>query len=265
MAFEELKEFQGQMWGAGPFEEIEVEIADMHEALVGALAPQPGESWLDLACGTGAVAMRAAAAGADVTGVDLAPALIETARRRAAEAGLSIGYETGDCENLGFEEDAFDVISSSVGIMFAPDQKAAADELARVCAPGGRIGLTTWRPDGGVGDFFSFMVQFQPPPPEGAGVPLDWGREEHVTGLLGDAFELESEEKDSPFEIESGEAFWELFSRAFGPVKVLAGSMDEADRAEFRDALIEFVERERDGDMIRQSRTYLLTTGTRRS
>jgi SAM-dependent methyltransferase len=264
MAFEELKESQGQMWGAGPFEEIEVHIADMHDALVGALQPEPGNSWLDLACGTGAVAMRAAAAGAEVTGVDLAPDLVETARSRAGEAGLPIEYETGDCEDLRFHDGTFDVVSSSVGIMFAPDQKAAAAEIARVGAPGGRLGLTAWRPDGGVGDFFMFMRQFQPPPPEGVGNPLDWGREEHVNELLGDSFELEFEELDTPFETESGEKFWDLFSRAFGPTKVLAESMDDAEREKFREATIEFAEREREGDVIRQSRTYLLTTGRRR-
>lgn len=264
MSFEDLKEFQGQMWGAGPFEEVEVHIADMHDALVGALAPEPGESWLDLACGTGAVAMRAAAGGAETTGIDLAPVLVETARRRADEAGLTIDYETGDCENLRFGDGSFDIVSSSVGVMFAPDQETAAAELGRVCAPGGRLGLTTWRPDGGVGEFFKFMRQFQPPMPEGIGNPLDWGREEHLQDLLCDSFELEFKELDTPFEVESGEKFWDLFSRAFGPTKVLADSMDEADREKFRQAVIDFVERERDGDMIRQSRTYLLTTGTRR-
>lgn len=264
MAFEELKEFQGQMWGAGPFEEIEIHIADMHDALAGALGPEPGDKWLDIGCGTGAVTTRATAAGAEVTGIDLSAGMIETAKRRASEEGASIEYEVGDCENLRFDDGAFDVVSSSVGVMFAPDHEAAASELVRVCAPGGRLGLTAWRPDGGVGEFFRFMGQFQPPPPEGAGIPLDWGREEHVQELLGDAFDLEFEELDSPYEFESSEDFWDLFSRAFGPVKVLADSMDEADRAKLRDAVIEFVERERDGDLIRQSRTYLLTTGTRK-
>lgn len=264
MAFEQLKEFQGAMWGSGPFEEIEALIADMHDALIERLAPQPGESWLDVGCGTGGVTTRAARAGATVTGVDLAPALIETARRRAAEQGLEITYETGDAEDLSFDDGSFEVVSSSVGVMFAPDHAAAAGELARVCAPGGRLGITAWRPDGGIGEFFGFMRQFQPPPPEGAGNPLEWGREEHVTELLGDAFELEFVELDSPHEAESGEAEWELFSHAFGPLRTLADSMSEEDRARFREAFIEFAEQNRDGDKIVQSRTYLLTTGRRR-
>ena len=264
MAFEQLKEFQGQMWGSGPFEEVEVLIADMHDALVERLAPQPGESWLDVGCGTGGVSSRAARAGATVTGVDLAPALVDTARRRAGEQSLEIDYEVGDAEKLRFPDGSFEVVSSSVGVMFAPDHAAAAGELARVCAPGGRLGITAWRPDGGVGEFFAFTRRYQPPPPEGVGNPLEWGREEHVSELLGDYFELEFTELDSPHEMESGEAEWELFSRAFGPVRTLAASMSEEDRAAFREAFIEFAERYRDGDKIRQSRTYLLTTGRRR-
>jgi SAM-dependent methyltransferase len=252
------------MWGSGPFEEIEVMIADMHDTLVGALAPQAGESWLDVGCGTGGVTTRAARAGAEVTGVDLAPALIETARNRAADEDLDITYEVGDAEDLTFEDGSFEIVSSSVGVMFAPDQAAAAGELARVCAPGGRLGITAWRPDGGVGKFFGFMRQYQPPPPEGAGNPLDWGREEHVSELLGDAFELEFAEHDSRLEIESGEAMYDKFSRAFGPVRTLVDSMDPEPREKFREAFIEFAEEDRDGDVLRQSRTYLLTTGRRR-
>ena len=186
MAFEQLKKFQASMWGSGTFEEIEVNLADMHDAIVASTDPQPGETWLDLGCGTGGVAGRAAAAGAKVTGVDLAPALIDTARRRAEDAGLDIAYEVGDAENLRFDDRAFTTISSSVGVMFAPRQQLVANELARVCVPGGRLCLTAWRPAGGIGDFFKFMRQYQPPPPEGVGNPLDWGGKESATALLGD-------------------------------------------------------------------------------
>ena len=263
MDFEQLKQAQGTMWGSGPFEEIETNLADMHDAVVATIGPRPDEEWLDVGCGTGGVAGRAARAGAKVTGVDLAPALIETARRRAEEAGLEIDYEVGDAESLRFADGAFTAISSSVGIMFAPRQQVAAGELARVCAPGGRIGISAWRPEGDVAEFFGFMRQYQPPPPEGVGNPLEWGREETVRDLLGDSFDLEFEKLDSPLVLESGEAFWNLMSRAFGPTKMLADSMDDQARAEFREAFIEFTERERDGDVIRQSRPYLLTKGQR--
>lgn len=264
MDFDQLKEAQGRMWGSGPFEEIEVNLADMHDGIVASIGAEPGEAWLDVGCGTGGVAGRAAAAGAKVTGVDLAPALIETAKRRAENAGLDIEYWTGDAENLQFADGTFAAISSSVGVMFAPRQHVAADEIARVCAPGGRIAISAWRPEGGIAEFFGFMRQYQPPPPEGVGNPMEWGREETVRKLLGGSFDLEFERLDSPLVLESGEAFWILMSRAFGPMKMLAESMDDEARAEFREAFIEFAEKDRDGDKIRQSRTYLLIKGKRK-
>ena len=124
MAFEELKAKQSVMWGTGPYQNVTETITDIHERVVDRLAPAEGVTWLDLACGTGAVAERAAEAGADVTGVDLAPALIETAKERASEGGLDIDYRVGDCENLEFEDGAFDVVSSTCGVMFAPDHEA---------------------------------------------------------------------------------------------------------------------------------------------
>ena len=265
MAFEDLKGVHKVLWGAAPFEEIEATVADMYEAILQRVAPAPGMRWLDVGCGTGAVARRAARGGATVTGVDLSPEMIATAEMRAAELGLDVGYETGDCEALRFDDGSFDVVSSSVGMMFAPDQAAAAGEIARVCAPGGRICVTTWRPDGGVGRFFEFMRSYQPPPIEGAGDPMEWGREEHVERLFGDAFDLRFEELDTPLEIESGEAYWELFTRSFGPVSLIARSIDDEAREELHRSFVEWAERDRDGDVVRQSRTYLLTTGTRKA
>ncbi len=265
MGFEELKRRQSVIWGAGPFEEVEYTITEMYESILDALEPVAGKSWLDVGCGTGGLSMSAARAGADVTGVDLAPALIYTAKERAAKKQLEIRYEEGDCENLQFEDGSFDIVSSSVGVMFAPDHAAAAAELARVCAPGGRLGLSAWRPEGGVGRFFRFMLPYQPPLPDGVGIPLLWGTEDHVTSLLGEYFELSFEELDCPYEAESSEAAWELFSRAFGPTRTLAQSMSDEDRASFREAFIEFSDQDRvEGGGIRQSRTYLLATGTRR-
>ena len=146
MAFEDLKESHGVMWGSGPYEKISATIADIHERVVEKLDPQPGERWLDLACGTGSVSERAARAGAKVTGVDLAPSLIETAKRRAQELQLDIEYRVGDCERLeNIDDGSFDVVSSTCGIMFAPDHDATARQLARVVHPGGRIGLANWR------------------------------------------------------------------------------------------------------------------------
>ena len=127
MDFDRLKQAQGSMWGSGPFEEIEVNLADMHDTIVASIGAQPGEAWLDVGCGIHSFACRAAITVAKVTGVDLAPALIETARKRAEAAGLDIDYEVGDAEDLPFADGAFTAVSSSVGAMFAPRQRLVAD------------------------------------------------------------------------------------------------------------------------------------------
>ena len=126
MAYEQLKQRQSVMWGTGPYQRITETIADIHERVIGRVAPGPGTRWLDLACGTGAIAERAAAAGALVTGIDLAPALIDTARQRAAQRGLDIDYRVGDCERLELSDASYDVVSSTCGVMFAPDHEATA-------------------------------------------------------------------------------------------------------------------------------------------
>jgi SAM-dependent methyltransferase len=263
-AFEELKGRQSLMWGNGGFVRIEEISTAPYEDLVATLAPRPGERWLDVACGTGAVALRAARTGARVTGVDLAPALVETARRRADEQGLEVELEVGDCEALRYEDASFDLVSSSFGVMFAPDHRQTAAELARVCRPGGRLGLTTWRADSGFGEMFRAAARFQPPLPEGAGSPLDWGREDHVGDLLGDTFELDFHEGDARLEAESGEEVWQLFSTEFGPTKTLAESLDPERREDLRRTFVDAHERYRRDGRIDMERRYLLTRGVRR-
>lgn len=264
MAFEELKQRQSAMWGSAPFEKVADEIANIHDHLVAELAPQPGEQWLDVGTGTGGVAVRAARAGANVTGSDLSPVLIQTAKRLAKEEGLEIDYEVGDAEQLPSPDASFDVVSSSFGAMFAPDHPAVARELARVTRPGGRIGLTTWEPDGGTGDLFRMLGKFQPPPPEGAGSPLEWGREEHARELLDNDFELRFVHGQDPHVGESAEEMWELLVSSFGPMKTLYDSLDEARREELHNAYVEHMEEHRRNGRIEAPREYLIILGTRR-
>jgi SAM-dependent methyltransferase len=264
VAFEELKRRQSVVWGSAPFENVADQIANIHEHLVAELAPQSGERWLDVATGTGGVAVCAARAGANVTGSDLAPVLIETAKRLAAEEGLDIHYEVGDAEQLPYEDGSFDIVSSSFGAMFAPDHEAVVRELARVCRSGGRLGLATWDPDGGVGDFFRMMAQFQPPLPDGAGNPMDWGREEHVRGLLESDFDLRFLHADDVQEGESGEQLWQLFVTSFGPMKTLYAMLDEPRREGLHGAYVEHMEQYRADGRIEAPRQYLLVLGTRR-
>jgi SAM-dependent methyltransferase len=266
MAFEELKQKQGVMWGSGPYQNVTDTITDLHQVVLEKLAPSGGERWLDLACGTGAVAERASRAGAQVTGIDLAPALIDTARDRAREQGLDIDYRVGDCERLeGLDDGSFDIVSSTCGVMFAPDHEATAGELARVTKSGGRLGLVNWDPDGGLGKMFGMMKPFQPPAPEGAGVPFDWGRREHVEDLLGVAFVLEFEDGVSTYRPSSAEEYWQVFSTSYGPTKTLAESLDEDRREEFHQTWVDFFEQNYpDNGGIAHTREYLLVLGTRR-
>lgn len=263
MPFEELKQRHSVVWGAGPYQGVTDTITDIHRAVIERLDPQPGQRLLDLACGTGAVAERAAATGADVVGVDIAPALIEQARQRAAERGLEIDYRVGDAEALEFEDQSFDLVASTCGVMFAPDHQAVARELARVTKPGGRVGLACWTPESGLAEMFKVMRPFQPTPPAGVGNQFDWGREEYVRGLLGQDFELEFDHGDSVLEADSGESVWQLFATEYGPTKVLADSLDEEQREELHRAFVDLHERSRRDSRIEFSRTYLLTLGMR--
>lgn len=262
MAYEELKQRQSVVWGTGPYQRVTETIADIHEIVVDQLDPRPGQQWLDLACGTGAVAERAAERGASVTGIDLAPALIETAAARAAERGLEIDYRVGDCENLDVADGSFDAVSSTCGVMFAPDHEATARELARVTSPGGRIALANWTPTGGLARMFAVMARFMPAKPPSS--PFDWGAEARVRALLGDAFDLEIEERVSTLRMPSGEAYWDLFSTSYGPTVTLAESLGDR-REELHRAWVDFFESNyRSDGEIAHSREYLLITGVRR-
>ena len=262
MAFEELKERQSVMWGNGPYQRITETIVDIHDIVLERLEPQDGDRWVDLACGTGAVAERAAAAGADVTGIDLAPALIDTARERAESLGLTIDYAVGDAENLDVPDASFDKVSSTCGVMFAPDHEAVAGELARVTKPGGRIGLANWTPTGGLAKMFAVMAPYMPAPPPSS--PFAWGDEARVTELLGESFELQLEEHVSTLRVPSGEDYWELFSTSYGPTKTLADSLGERREDLHRDWVEFFETNYRENGEIAHTREFLLVLGTRR-
>jgi SAM-dependent methyltransferase len=264
MPFEELKQRHAVVWGSGPYQGITETITDIHQAVIERLAPAAGQRLLDVACGTGAVAELAAARGADVVGVDIAPVLIEQARQRAAERGLQIEYLVGDAEALGLDSASFDLVASTCGVMFAPDHEAVARELARVTKPGGRIALACWTPESGLAQLFAVMRPFQPAPPAGVGNQFDWGREDYVRDLLDQNFELEFVHGDSVLEADSGESVWQLFSTEYGPTKTLADSLDEEQREELHRAFVDLHEGSRRNGGIEFSRTYLLTLGTRK-
>jgi SAM-dependent methyltransferase len=264
LPFEELKARHAVVWSSAPYQGVTETITDLHQAVIERLDPQPGQRLLDLATGTGAVAELAATTGAEVVGIDIAPALIEQARERAAERGLEIDYRVGDAEALDLEDASFDLVTSTCGVMFAPDHQAVARELARVTKPGGRIGLACWTPESGLARVFEIMRAYQPPPPPGVGNQFDWGREDYVRELLGADFDLDFVPGDSVLESDSGESIWQLFSTEYGPTKVLADSLDEERLQELHRAFVDLHEESRKDGGIEYSRTYLLTFGTRK-
>jgi ubiquinone/menaquinone biosynthesis C-methylase UbiE len=263
--FTEFKQRAAAVWSAGAFEEVADSIADVHEALVEALAPEAGDEFLDVGCGAGNVAELAAQTGAHVTGIDLSPRLIDVATARANSGGFHIHYSVGDAENLDVDDASFDVVASCFGMIFAPDHAAAASELARVTREGGRLGFSAWTPEGSIGEMFKFFAQYQPPPPEGAGTPLQWGTEDHVHELLDGTFDITIERRMSHLEEDSLDKFWDRFSTNFGPTRMLIDNLPPERAAEFTAAAREHFSRnvQSDGRVV-DDREYLLVTGVRR-
>jgi SAM-dependent methyltransferase len=231
------------VWSAGGknYDEISRGIADAIEHCVLRLNPRPGERILDLSTGTGWTSRVVARRGATAIGADIASDLLDAARARAAEEELPIEYQFGDAESLPFEDEQFDAVVSTFGIMFASRPEAAAAELARVCRKGGRIALTTWLSDGNLFKMFQVMRRYMPPPPSPApSSPFEWGRPERIRELLGDTFQLRFEPSVSYYREPSGEAAWNTFSTGYRPTRSLAASLDEERRDALREEFIAF-------------------------
>jgi ubiquinone/menaquinone biosynthesis C-methylase UbiE len=182
-----LKAKHRALWASGDYPAVATElIPSLGPELVRACGVRPGQRVLDVAAGSGNAAIPAAAAGAVVTASDLTPELFDAGRRIAAEQGVELEWVEADAETLPFADNGFDVVMSCVGAMFAPHHQETADELVRVCRPGGTIGLLNWTPSGFIGTLFATMKPYAPPPPPGAGPPPLWGDEDHIRKLFGD-------------------------------------------------------------------------------
>jgi len=183
----DLKARHRAMWALGDYPALAADIiADLGPALVEACGVGPGDRVLDVAAGSGNAAIPAARAGASVVACDLTPELLEAGQREAGRLGVRLVWKPGDAENLPFADGEFDTVLSCLGVMFAPHHQASADELVRVCRPGGTIGLLNWTPEGFIGQLFATMRPYAPPPPPGVQPPPLWGREDHLRSLLGD-------------------------------------------------------------------------------
>lgn len=185
-----LKAKHAAMWASGSYPTVVDEVVHtLGGTLVETLDVRAGQRVLDVAAGTGTSAIPSARRGADVVATDLTPELLDVGRAAAAAEGLDLTWQTADAEALPFSDAEFDVVLSSIGVMFAPHHQVAADELIRVCRPGGTIGVLSWTPGGFIGQLFATMKPYAPPAPPGASPAPLWGGVEHVRGLFGDRVE----------------------------------------------------------------------------
>jgi ubiquinone/menaquinone biosynthesis C-methylase UbiE len=250
-----------EIWGVGSYERIAARLAPVHDQLVDRLEIAPGDRVLDLATGTGEVAVRAARTGAAVTAIDIAQPMIGQARRRAEEEGVDVSFDLGDVEYLPYEDACFDVLVSAFGLVFAPDHANVASELGRVSCAGGRLGFTAWKPNPRLGELYR---RFSDEPIEGREA-YEWGREDHVEDMLAQDFALEFEDGTLWLEASSGEDIWRLFSESAPPVVVLLQRLDDARAEEFHQAFVELYESYRGKDgQVRAPRRYLLVLGRRK-
>ena len=269
LGYDELKTKHRGMWASGDYPQmVDTFLLPLGPRLVDACGIQSGDRVLDVASGTGNAAIPAAQRGATVTASDLTPELLEAGRARPEAAGLDITWTPADAENLPFEDESFDVVMSSIGVMFAPHHQAAADELVRVCRPGGKIGLLSWTPEGMIGSLFATMKPFAAPPPPGASSPPLWGSEEHVQGLFGGRVSFETLERDH-LEInafDQARDYGEHFKAYYGPtIAARANAVKNGLEGDFDAALDAFCDKwdlGTPGD-ARFEKEYLVAVGTR--
>jgi ubiquinone/menaquinone biosynthesis C-methylase UbiE len=222
------------MWALGDYHAFSrTTVWQLGPVLVDACGVHAGQRVLDVASGTGNVAIRAALAGASVVASDLTPEHFDAGRRAAREAGVELEWIEGDAEALPFADHDFDVVLSCFGAMFAPDHEKVAGELLRVCRPGGTIGMINFTPEGAGGEFFRLLAPYTPPPPPGARFPLQWGDEGYVQALFGERVaSMETTRRTYVERAPHARAYFDLFRTTFGPmVAILAGLADAPERA----------------------------------
>jgi SAM-dependent methyltransferase len=238
-----VKGRQQKAWSSGDYGKVGVTLLIMAEQLAEAVDLQPGHKVLDVASGNGNAALAAARRFGEVSAVDYVPELLEEGRRRAEAEGLPIDFLEGDAENLPFEAASFDVVLSTLGVMFAPDQDKAASELLRVARPGGAIGMVNWVPDGYIGELFKTIGKYVPPPP-GVKPPFRWGTEEGLDELLdGGIGSLQTRRRTLVWRFPSARHHVEFMLEYYGPLNRALGTLDEEQQQTFEGDLISLAER----------------------
>ena len=264
--YTELRDKQQKVWSSGDYNKIAALTVPVSEHLVDHVGVSPTDRVLDVATGTGHVALAAARRSAESVGIDYVPGLLEIARRRAEAEDLVVELTEADAEHLPHEDASFDVVLSAIGVMFAADHDTAARELVRVTRPGGRIGLASWTPEGFVGGILRTVGAHVSPPP-GAQPATRWGTEEVVAGLLGDGVtDVRSITATAPQRCTAGAGFADLFLTYYGPTFAAASRLDDQGRAALRADLIALAESHDrgEGDGLVCDWEYRIVTATRR-
>lgn len=258
-----------RLWASGDYPQmVDTFLAPLGPRLVEAAGIGPGDRVLDVAAGSGNASVPAGQRGARVTASDLTAELLDAGARRQDAQGLDLEWVQADAEDLPFQDASFDVVMSCIGVMFAPDHRAAARELVRTCRPGGTVALLSWTPEGMIGDLFRTMAPFAPPPPAGAQPPVLWGDQEHLAGLLGDAVHVRTAVRDH-LEVTAfarPHDYGAHFRACYGPtIAARAHACGQGREAAFDAALEDFCLRWDRGtpDAARFEQEYALVVATR--
>ena len=260
-----VKRRQQQTWASGNYAAVGAILQIVSEHLCEAVDLRSGERVLDVATGSGNTALAVARRFGEVVGIDYVPALLERGRLRAEAEGLSVDLREGDAEALDFPDASFDVVLSTFGQMFAPNQEQTAAEMLRVCRRGGRIGMANWTPDGFIGEIFKANGRHVPPP-AGVKSPVLWGTEERLRELFGDRISsLEVTRRDYVFRFRSPEHWLEFFRSWYGPTKKAFEALDESAQPGLTDDLLGVLHRfNRSGDQtLVAPSTYLEVVAVR--
>ena len=262
-----LKTKHAAMWASGDYSRVADEIVgSLGGLLVEAAEVRAGDKVVDVAAGTGTSALPAARRGATVTATDLTPELLAIGRQKAEAEGLTVRWRTADAEHMPCDDAEYDAVLSCIGVMFAPHHQAAADELIRICRPGGRIGVLSWTPEGFIGQMFATMKPYAPPPPPGASPAPLWGRADHVRALFGDRVtDLVARQQNLRVDrFTTGAEFRDFFKINYGPtIAVYRSIAGEPEKVEELDAALAALgDRHLSGGAMDWE--YLLVTGIRR-
>ncbi|TJY42332.1 methyltransferase domain-containing protein [Cohnella pontilimi] len=238
-----IKQRQQQTWASGDYTIVATQLNIVSELLCEAAALRAGQKVLDVATGSGNTAIAAARRNCDVTGIDYVPELLNRARERAEAERIKVTLLEEDAENLSFQSNSFDVVLSTFGAMFAPNQEQTAKELARVCKPGGKIGMANWPKDTFIGQMLTAVSQLVPPP-QGLKPVVLWGSEEHVRELFSDAISsLQLTRRTVMFRFLSTKHFLDTFLNYYGPTLKAYQSLDSSGKETMVRSLTDLINR----------------------